>query len=447
MNGPTAAGAGRGWIGGLAVGGALLGVLGLLWLLGGAERDLHRSAAGFAGLVAWLEAHEVDARTFRDGGYLVRGEVGLRVLPLHDTDLDRDRQYPGTPDEVVAQTSETDISRGVVAAKIELLPTLVVLPKWRTGVRALGAAHRGLLIPEDELARLVGQLPGLAGKIRRDPAGYVEAPMGEGTGERATIGLHHPQTLRGSGCEPLIGTARDMLLGRCPIGPGEAGGAAGGAHFWLLADPDLINTHGLTRAGNAEAALAIVRQLGPGGPVVLDLSTEVLTVAPAGTEGAAADADDGARIFAWPFAMVWMGFAAIAALVLWRALTRYGPVARLYEDAPRASKEVSIDAKARLLRLARHDRALLAAHIRHRLQQVAAEVAGPHLPAGADPLAVLTRIAGRRAPALADELAEAARLPDYGRDWPDVLLRRLDRFECALAKVRNEFGRAAGTRG
>ena len=423
----------------------------LLWLLGGGERELHRSAAGFAGLVAWLDANEVDARTFRGGGYLVQGEVGLRILPLHDTDLDRDRTYPATPEELIAQTSESDLARHVVHAKIETLPTLVVLPKWRTGMRALGTAHHALLIPGEELARLVGQIPGLSGRVRRDPAGYVEAPLrGELAGRGRTpgpVGLHHPQTLEGSGCEPLIGTVRDMLLGLCDFRDGKAGGAdAGAGRFWLLADPDLMNTHGLARAGNAGAALGIVRELAAGRPVVLDLSTEVLTVAPSGA-GEVQGPAEWTRPFAWPFTMVWIGFAAVGALVLWRALTRYGPVARLYEDAPRAAKEVSINAKARLLRLARHDRALLEAHVRHRLQGLAAELTGPHLPPGADPLAVLTRLVGRRNPELASELAEAARLPNYRRDWSGVLLRRLDRFENALAQVRNEFGRAAGARG
>lgn len=443
---PAGFATGRGRSGVVVVGGALLAVLGLLWLAGG-ERDLHRSAAGFAGLVAWLEANDVDARTFRGGGYLVQGEIGLRILPLHDTDLDRERTPPATQEEVVAQTSERDVARQVVRAKLRLLPTLVALPKWRTGMRALGAAHAALLIPEDELARLVEQISGAGGRIRRDPAGYVEAALpGEATGAGPEIGLHHPQSLADSGCEPLIGTDRDMLLGRCPLPLGEAGGSDPGAdHFWLLADPDLMDTHGLTRAGNAEAALAVVRRISGGQPVVLDLSDMVWTVEPSGPEGAG-DAEAWTRLFAWPFTMVWIAFAAVAALVLWRALTRYGPVARFYQDAPRAAKEVSINAKARLLRLARHDRALLAAHIRHRLGHVAAELTGPHLPPGADPLTVLTRLVGRRDPALADELAAAARLPNYRRDWSGVLLRSLDRFENALAKVRNEFGRPPGTR-
>ena len=429
---------------GIAVFAAALVVLALLWLSDRAERDLPRSAAGFAGLVAWLDENGLDARSFRGGVYLVQGEVGLRILPLYDTDLDRDRELPETSEEVVAQTSEDDIVRHVVAAKIGLLPTLVVLPKWRTGMRALGVAHRELLIPGAEVARLMEQLPGRGGRVRRDPAGYVERSL---PGAGGVIGLHHPQTLAGSGCTPLIGTGSDMLLGRCALPGAKAGGAEERmSHFWLLADPDLMNTHGLTRAGNAGVALGLVRGLAAGQPVVLDLSSDVLTVGPSRPEDESRGQSDWARLFAWPFAMVWIGFALVALLVLWRALTRYGPVAHPYEDAPRASKEVSIDAKARLLRLGRHDRALLAAHIRHRLARVAAELAGPQAASG-DPLAVLTRLVGRRAPELAHELTESARLPNYRRDWSGVLLGRLDRFEACLTKVRNEFGRAAGAGG
>jgi hypothetical protein len=434
----------RGTLGtGAGIGAVLLGIVALLWLFGGA-RELQRSAAGFAGLVVWLDENGIDARTFDGQGYLVRGEVGLRVLPLYDTDLAADRVPPATSEEVVAQTSEVDLDGSVVAAKVELLPTLLVLPKWRTGMRMLGAAHPDLLIPEDELARLIGQIRGLRGQVRR-AADYVEFSV---PGNAARVGLYHPQTLADSGCEPLIGTAEDMLLGRCLVPAGKAGAAHGGsASFWLLADPDLMDTHGLARAGNAALALDLVREMAAGRPVVLDLSTEVLTVERTQPDEAPDGWKQAARLFAWPFAMVWIGFAAVSALVLWRALMRYGPVARLYEDAPRASREVSIEAKARLLRLARHDRALLTAYIRQRLAEVAAELTGPHLPAGADPLSVLTRLAGRRSSALAEELAEAARLPEYRRDWPDVLLRRLQRFETALAKVRDEFGRASGARG
>lgn len=435
----------RGTLGaGISIGAVLLGIVALLWLFGGA-RELHRSAVGLAGLVAWLEENGIDARTFGGQGYLVRGEVGLRILPLYDTDLAADRVPPATPEDVVAQTSEVDLDGHVVAAKVELLPTLVVLPKWRTGMRVLGAAHRRLLIPEAELARLIGQIRDLGGQVRRTAPGYVEIAV---PGRPAPIGLYHPQTLAGSGCEPLVGTGEDMLLGRCTVPAGKAGSTDGGSvEFWLLADPDLMDTHGLARADNAALAVDLVREMAAGRPVVLDLSTEVLTVERAEPDEEPDGWEQAARLFAWPFAMVWIGFAAVSALVLWRALTRYGPVARPYEDAPRASREVSIDAKARLLRLARHDRALLSAHIRQRLAGVAAELTGPHLPPGADPLSVLTRLAGRRSPALAEELAEAARLPEYRRNWPDVLLRRLQRFEAALAKVRNEFGRAPGARG
>ena len=58
----------------------------------------------------------------------------------------------------------------------------------------------------------------------------------------------------------------------------------------------------------------------------------------------------GAMLIGWMDAsdgVTWLGFALLSALVLWRAVTRYGPLARIYDDEPRASKTVSIAAKAR----------------------------------------------------------------------------------------------------
>lgn len=432
----------------IIIGAVVLAVLAGLWLFGRGEREVQRSAVGFAGLVAWLDENGVEARAFTGGGFLVEGEVGLRVLPLHDTDLTTERVPPETPEALVAQTSETDLDLDVVADKIALLPTLVILPKWRSGVRVLGAAHRDLLIPDRELNRLVGQLPEAGGRVQRDPAGYIEvdAPPGR-------IGLFHPQVLADSGCEAVIGTDARMLLGRCPLPAPEDEDSARPDHFWLLADPDLMNNHGLALAGNAGVALGFVRGAAGGGPVVLDLSDEVATVdADWLDERRERSWEDLARLVEWPFGVVWLAFGGLAVLVLWRALVRYGPVERAEDgEAMHASREVSIDAKARLLRLADHDAALMRLHFASRLQQLAAELLGPHRPAGADPLALLTGLVGRRKPELARELAEAARLPDEprGRAGPraDDLLGRLDRFEDCIVRIHDEFGRAAGARG
>lgn len=441
----------RGGLGPVVMGVFVVALLVLLVFLGGKERPLQRAATGFDGLVAWLKANDVEARAFAGGAPLVKGEIGLRILPLYDTDLTQKREVPDTREAVIAETSETDLPLGVLRRKVNAIPTLVILPKWRTGMRKLGVAHKDLLIPEQEMNRLLGQL-GLDGaRVRRDPEGYNEWDMSIGdNGQR--IGLMHGQTIRDSGCEPVIGSASAPVLVHCaPIdaagnqsssivggdktfrnrGPADQG-------FWLLADPDLLNNHGLPLAENGLAGLRIIEGFDPDLPVILDLTTRYNTVSEDWmAERYERSWDDFARMFVWPFTMIWIAFACVGALVLWRAVTRYGPVARPVEDEPRAAKITSIEAKARLLRLANHDEALLKSHISARLNQLAAEILGPHRPTGRDPLDVLVPLVRRTNPQLADALKVAA------ADFPGDILHRLDQFETCYDRIRNEFGRPA----
>lgn len=467
--------------------------LALLWLLtGGSERALQRGATGFDGLVVWLGKDEIEARSFSGGGRLVQGKVDLRILPLFDTDL---RNRAVTPDDragVIAQTVEKDISYWVVRRKISSLPTMIVLPKWRAGMRKLGVAHRDLLIPEQELNRLLAQI-GLDGaRARRDAQGYVDQPAKGPEAPDAALGFFHGQTFRAAGCTPLIGTKDAMLLAECPIAsapsdtqkPAVDGAAANGEEaaeadepaagseddqrsdepepepedppnvpfannlvqestYLVLADPDLMNNHGLSLGENGAAARQIVRALITDKPVIIDHSRSTYTVAAGWQERQRNRTwQDFARMFRWPFTMIWIAFGALGALILWRAITRYGPLARAYDDEPRASKEVSIEAKARLLRLSNHDGALLADHIKARLGQLVADLLGPHRPAGGDPLATLTTLVGRRSPELATELRDASALPAPRAPVAEIL-RRLDRFETCYDKVIHEFGRAS----
>ena len=459
-------------------------VIGLLWLLSGDEDPhLQKSATGFDGLVSLLRAEDVEARSFSGGGRLVRGNVALRVLPIFDTDLDTPRERPGSREEVIGQTSENDLSRWLVQRKARLLPTMVVLPKWRTGMRRLGVAHFALLIPPQEINRVVGQITSMpAPRVRRDPAGFTTRRYWGAFGDEHELGLMHLQVLRGIDCKPIIGTSDAMLLAECPLEivrynesenekseddavdgkPADdsvdfhslgdellAGRDEDGDYtsFLLLADPDLLNNHGLRHASNADMAVEIARQFDPDLPVILDKTNFIFTV----------DEDwearrhertweDFARMFRWPFTMIWIAFFFLGALVLWRAVTRYGPLARSYDDEPRASKEISIAAKARLLRLANHDAALLSSHVKARLHHLAAELLGPHRPVDQDPLAVLTRLVGRRSPELAEELRAASDVPDTFNPSPAEVIRRLDRFENCYDKVTHEFGRTSEPR-
>lgn len=426
---------------------AMLAVLALLvggllyWAFGAGERPLWRSAIGFDGLVAWLRADGLDARNFHGGAFLRRDGVGLRILPLYDGDLSSVRPVPASQDELLYQQDAVDLAGAVVEAKIGLLPTLVVLPKWRTGVAHTNRAHPVLLRDpgSDPVSR--GQLDAGGGRVVRPTAGYGEFPGPAGLRAR----LYMPQVIRGSGCMPIVGDADGMVLGRCGRDDEEGPG------YWLLADPDLLNSHGLRLGDNAAIARWAIGGLAGTEPIIVDYSTFVWTLRdrPGGgvePEDKRTWADLG-RFFAPPFAWLWAGFAVLAVLVLWRAAVRYGPVLRRYDDGPRAAKAVSIAAKARLLRLSGHDGALVRVHVADRLQAVAAELLGPHR-RGGEPLGQVHAVVARRDPALGRRLHAAA--IDAGDLPPGAataeVARRLDRFEIAIEQVLHDFGRTSRSR-
>ncbi|MEM7058781.1 MAG: hypothetical protein AAF557_14415 [Pseudomonadota bacterium] len=451
------AGAKGGTIGPIvALAAGVLLIVGLL-LLGRSELPLGRSVTGLNGLTGWLRKNDVGIIVFKGRAVLKKSQVGLRIMPIYDTDLLADRDIPEDRDELIAQTSESDLSRYVVRRKLSSLPTLVVLPKWRTGVRALGVAHRDLLIPKQEITRLLRQLGVEGARVTRNTEGFTadRTDLPNGTAE---IGLLHAQTIAATNCETKVRYRREPLFLLCGEVPpetqsdGKAGVDATGSdedgdtnapesQFWVLTDPDVANNHGLGLAQNAQAMLSIVKSTDFQNSAVLDLSDSVWVED--GSGGPARHErswDDLARVFAWPFTVIWITFLALAGLVLWRAVTRYGPPAPLTEEEPLAAKTTSIDAKARLLRLANHDAALLTTHIGARLQQLAAELLGPHRPPGERPMAVLLPLVRRANPELAEELPIAAQMPRPGAD----LLAHLDRFESCYDRIRHEFGRTSG---
>jgi len=407
----------------------------VLWALGGADRQLRRSPIGFDGLVAWLRDGGLEARGFQGGALLERERVGLRILPLYDGNIDHWRTQPEDQDALIREADQVDIRRAVVLAKIRLLPTLVVLPKWRTGVALTGVAHPVLLrdAGDDPLSR--GQLPGIGGRLER-PAGAFRDFGVEGSPRQARLYL--PQVLRGADCVPLVGDRQAMLLGRC---------GGGNESFWVLSDPDLLNSHGLRLGDNAAIARELLGRLAAGRPVVVDYSTLPWSIEdrPAGPVRDERRWSDLARFVEPPFAWLWAGFAALAALLLWRAALRFGPPLRPYDDGPRAAREVGIAAKARLLRLTGRDDALLRAHVAGRLQALAAELLGPHRPDIGSPLEQVGRAVGRRDPSLdrrlREAVAEAEGLPT-GAPTSEAV-RRLDRFETIIEQVLHGFGRAS----
>lgn len=452
----------------LGLGVAALGLL----LGGGAPRfPLDRSAVGLAGLAPWLRERGVETKIFTGGvfpgattgGRRSRwGAVGLRVLPLYDVDLTAASRPAGSAAARLAAQTERDVSQYVVRQKIVAAPTLVVLPKWRSGMRLTGEARAEYLISAEALDRVLAQLGAAAGPSRRFG---VEAADRERVFTRfevdtpegpAVVTLPFAQTVAAGRCQPLIGDRDAMLFGACP-GPFSG--------YWLLADPDLLNNHGLGLGENARVATAFLRTLAAGRPIVLDFSA-ALAGADGGAAGGTGSGGGGGsgggrggsaeapaptqapsffeRVFSFPLTLLWAAAAVSGALALWRGAVRYGAAQRLTFDAPGASKAAALAAKARLLRLAGRDRAMVAAHIADRLQLLAAQALGPRAGRGDGAVALMRQALRRRDPTLADALDRFA-APGAGppaEAGAAELMAYVRRFEATAKKVSDDFRRA-----
>lgn len=401
------------------------------------QASLNRSQLGYRALQLWLRNQGVETLTFTGGGTIDPDQIGLRVLPVFDVDLDHQSAEPETPADIQQQMTEYDIGRIVLRRKLSLAPSIVVLPKWRRVVRERGVAHPAFLIPENDVRRVVRQIGGIGGTVVRPAAGYVERQFILGS-RRYEAGFYQPQYVSGSDCTPVLGDSQSMLLGECRFNDNR---------FWLLSDPDLLNAHGLGLGENAELARDTVSDLAGGDRVVIDLTTNVF-VAEAPPQRPARSWADLGRFFSYPFSVLWAAFAVLSALFLWRAWVRYGPIIRLFEDNPRASKAGSIDATARLLRLSGHDRKLLQSHVSARCRMLASDLLGPHRATGSEPVQELVRIVRQRAPELAEGIAETSSALQTTRHHMShaELLDVLDRFETLYERTLHEFGRSAEPR-
>jgi hypothetical protein len=364
--------------------------------------------------------------------------VSLRVLPLYDVDLRRHGDQTNDPEAVMTET-DRDIPTYVVERKIETIPTLIVLPKWRSGVRQAAAVHPELLISESSARTIASQIEGNIGTLVR------EKDVAEVTGETPSgsgYTLHYRQTLSGSSCTPMIGTKDAMLLGRCRND--------NATHtFWILSDPDLLNNHGLSQGGNAEAALNWLPDLASGdGDIVLDLTTSSWVRRFGGADAAQRSWSDLARFFAYPFSVIWWSLGILGALTFWRAWRRYGAAdARSEEEkGPQASRLVSIDTKARLLRLTGRDDALVRTHIDSRLEVLADDLLGPQRSRGSEGVDRLIAAIARRSPDLAAEYEPFREGGMNAGNSPDMLMRVVAQFDDLIERTHHEFGRTGRAR-
>jgi hypothetical protein len=204
----------------------------------GRATALSRSAIGYAGLVAFLRAQGVPAIVSRG---LPAGEMEEASLHILTPEISND------PEDFPANA-----------------PRLIILPKWVPAAHpeVAGWVRKAGLYESRQIEDLLAGVPGTRverrigaplARARHDPRG-VTVPIGA---------IDDLQTLRG-------GEGWDVLLSD------GSGGAilawhAGEPETYVLADPDLMNTHGLNDLANARLTWDFLQLMRASeGPVILD---------------------------------------------------------------------------------------------------------------------------------------------------------------------------------
>lgn len=250
-----------------------------LWLTSGQNASLRNGATGFDGLHIWLKKNGVKSDIANFPRPIPADEIGLRILPIFDTDPTEDRKPARTEQELLLQVDEYDIDSGTVIEKQERAPTLLVFPKWRTGMRLSGVAHPDLLIPPEHYNGKVQQsFLKTTGHTRRLSNGFHDIKIGD-SGQ--FIRLFAPQVLRSSSlCDPVIGDKNTMILARCSasnaypgVYPSEKQKKGKGNYIWVLSDPDLLNNHGLSLGDNAAIAAKVLGEIAGDKSIIVDYTT------------------------------------------------------------------------------------------------------------------------------------------------------------------------------
>jgi len=349
----------------------VIAIAGVGYLLSQRQQTLRSSPAGLDGLQIWLSSNGVSAQNFSGGWLMDQTAIGLMLIPLYDTRLDATRDAPETQQELLLQQDEYDLDSSVIAQKAQKVPALVVLPKWRSGMRLTGLAHPVLIADRKRLTDTVNKITGAEdGGLVYAKVPFTDFRYRSTEGENLRALIYAAQMFKGPGCKPVLRTDEAMLLGDCPLEGGE-----NGRRVLVLSDPDLLNNHGLRLGDNARIALDVLRDKAGDRNVVIDYSRSSWLRDPAVQPERERSWEDLARFFGPPFVTLWIGAALALCLFLWRAALRYGPVLPELAE-PGAGKALAVRARARLMRLSGQDGALAREYAAARIAATAASLFG-----------------------------------------------------------------------
>ncbi len=404
-----------------------------LYVMAGRQYALRESASGFDGLDRWLNSQSHITQSFTGGWPLDRSTVGLLVQPVYDTRLDTDRNAARTKEELLLQADEFDQETEVIRDKVQSVPSLVILPKWRSGMRLTGFGHPFLMSPRAEIQTILHQIAGTdvgpMALARRPFSDYALA-----ADPQLKARIYAAQTFAGRGCDPIVGRAGEMLLGACPLP-----GSEDGQKVYILSDPDLLNNHGLTLGDNAWIAAQVLPEIAGDQRIIIDYSDQNWLTAPELVEARERTWDDLKRLFEPPFRALWIGAGLLLALAIWRGGVRSGPV---IDIAPTlgTGKRMANRARARLMRMTDQDGAMLSDYVDTRLRARAAAVFGSTYKTMGTPEEAYLKYVRARKPDLAarlDALIQTIRALPPHLAAADAI-SHIDQFEMILEHLADE---------
>ena len=305
----------------------------------GAEHALSHSGLGYAGVVQLLKDSGEPVLVSR-GRSSSTASDGLLVLT------------PGLA------TDPEELKRFAFAG-----PTLIVLPKWSAAPdpRKRSWVMRGGPVSAADLAGQFLTPFGAGSALTRTPGTVrprLEGADGRFAGQALQLGpVERLQTVSGKGWVPLItdDQGRGVLLW------------LEGTHFYLLSDPDLLNTHGLKDLSTAQAAVSLLSSLREGdAPIVFDVTLH----------GLQRERSLLRLILAPPYLGMTLILAFATALMGLHALARFGPPRRAGRVLA-FGKQALADNTAALVRMAGREHRMAAPYAALTRQAIARALAAP----------------------------------------------------------------------
>jgi len=195
------------------------------------------------------------------------GELGFRVLSSQSGSAVWD---PHTATLVLADPPVDDQSGDLesdLAYRAGHADTvLLVLPKRRSEPDYYDHWVESTELIDIERVEHVLAALGVGGRLARLPEEVAAPEFRHADGRVLALDLLGAQLLTSDDVEAVVSGPTGILLGRVT---GDA--ADEGRDLWILTDPDLIATHGLPRAGNAELVVETFERLGSRErPIVFD---------------------------------------------------------------------------------------------------------------------------------------------------------------------------------